>query len=74
MLLFIKDLANKHNVQLHIVESTYDNITVRSMVAYSKNLKGLVVFMDKASCCSHIATSVKEEDGYYYVILGLNSY
>ena len=44
------------------------------MVAYSKNFEGLFAFIDRASSCAHIATSVKEEDGYYYVILGLNSY
>lgn len=74
MLLFVKDLANKYNVELHIVESVYDNMTIRSTVAYSKNFEGLLAFINRASFCVHIATSVKEEDGYYYVILGLNSY
>ena len=74
MLLFVKDLAHKYNVELHIVESICDDIIIRSMVAYSKDFEGLFAFIDRASSCAHIATSVKEEDGYYYVILGLNSY
>lgn len=73
MLLFIKDLASKYNVELHIVESVYDDEIIRSMVAYGKNLEELLCFIDKISSSLHILTSVKKEDGYYYVVLGLES-
>ena len=73
MLLFIKDLASKYNVELHIVESVYDEEIIRSMVAYGKNFEELLRFIDKISSSLHVLTSVKEEDGYYYVVLGLET-
>ena len=73
MLLFVKDLANKYNVELHIVESVYDDEIIRSMVAYGKNFEELLRFIDKISSSLHVLTSVKEEDGYYYVVLGLET-
>ena len=73
MLLFIKDLASKYNVELHIVESVYDDEIIRSMVAYGKNFEELLRFIDKISSSLNVLTSVKEEDGYYYVVLGLET-
>ena len=66
-------MADKYNVKLHIVESIYDDMTIRSMVAYNKDFEELLAFIDRASSCLYITTSVKEENGYYYVVLGLEN-